>query len=90
MIILMGMLWIMIEEYKHLIKKFNHNEAFTFYNEFNLRRRRPSIGISLALIFGWIGIHRFWLGDKKGGITFLVFFGLCCQDFFRSLTPYAW
>ena len=74
MIILMGMLWIMIEEYKHLIKKFNHNEAFTFYNEFNLRRRRPSIGISLALIFGWIGIHRFWLGDKKGGITFLVFF----------------
>ena len=64
----------MIEEYKHLIKKFNRNEAFTFYNEFNLHRRRPSVGISLALVLGWIGVHRFWLGDKKGGIIFVAFF----------------
>ncbi len=60
----------MIEENKHLIKKFNHNEVFTFYNEFNVRRRRSSIGIALALIFGWIGIHLFWLGDKKGQLHF--------------------
>ena len=64
----------MIEEYKHLLKKMNHNEAFTFYNEYNLKSRQPSVGISLALLFGWLGIHRFWLEDKKGGFTFLVFF----------------
>ena len=64
----------MIEDYKHLLKKMNHNEAFTFYNEYNLRSRQPSVGISLALLFGWLGAHRFWLEDKKGGFTFLVFF----------------
>ena len=64
----------MIEEYKHLLKKMNHNEAFTFYNEYNLRSRQLSVGISLALLLGWLGVHRFWLEDKKRGFTFLVFF----------------
>ena len=72
----------MIKEYQHLIKKLNRNEAFAFYNEFNLRRRQPSVGISLALLLGWIGVHRFWLGDKKGGITFLVFFWTLLPGFF--------
>ena len=31
----------------------------------------------LALILGWIGVHKFYLGQKNAGIFYLVFFWTC-------------
>ena len=57
----------------YLTKKMSHSEKFAFYNEYNLRKRDTAIGVSLALLLGGIGIHRFWLGQTKAGVTYLIF-----------------
>ena len=58
---------------KYLTKKMSASEKFAFYNEYNLRKKDPAIGVSLALIVGGLGIHRFWLGEMKAGFTYLIF-----------------
>ena len=62
------------QDYKHLTKKMNELSKFEFYNDISLSNKEYTIGIALALTLGWCGVHRFWLGDSKGGFIYLIFF----------------
>jgi TM2 domain-containing membrane protein YozV len=48
--------------------------------------KKRSTAIILCLLFGWLGIHRFYLGETGKGILYIItmggFFGLIpCVDF---------
>jgi TM2 domain-containing membrane protein YozV len=62
------------KDYKHLTKKMSEVSKFEFYNDISLSNKEYTIGIALALTMGWCGVHRFWLGDSKGGLIYLIFF----------------
>ena len=62
------------KDYKHLTKKMSEVSKFEFYNDISLSNKEYTIGIALALTMGWCGVHRFWLGDSKGGFIYLIFF----------------
>ena len=58
---------------KYLTKKMSASEKFAFYNVYNLRKKETAIGVTLALVLGGLGIHRFWLGETKAAFTYLIF-----------------
>ena len=39
--------------------------------------KSKSTATILAIFFGWLGIHRFYVGQKLWGIVYLFSFGLC-------------
>ena len=39
--------------------------------------KSKSTATILAIFFGWLGIHRFYVGQKLWGIIYLFSFGLC-------------
>ncbi|MBO4673582.1 MAG: TM2 domain-containing protein [Bacteroidaceae bacterium] len=37
---------------------------------------RTTAGI-LAILLGWLGVHKFYLGNTKGGIIYIILFLFC-------------
>ncbi len=72
-----------------MTKSMSQLEQFAFYNEYFFRSKQTPVGVALALLLGWCGIHRFWLGDKKGGCIFLVFSWTLLPAFFAIIDAYC-
>ena len=94
-----------IETSKNIVNQQKHNYsivgllilAFTlsiilFLNELGKKHRNKSFATLLALLFGTIGLHRFYLGQITKGILFLLFcwtfipLVLSLVDFFNLLS----
>ena len=50
----------------------NADQKLQFQSEFTTRQRNNGVGISLALLLGGIGAHKFYLKDSGAGIVYAL------------------
>ena len=48
----------------------SEKDKFTYM--FSDRKRGTGMGIALALLVGFVGVHQFWLRDNRKGIIYLL------------------
>ncbi len=56
-----------------LINDCTPQERALFMSEYNAGRKSVASGVVLALLFGGLGVHKFWLGNVALGMIYLVF-----------------
>lgn len=56
-----------------LINDCTPQEKVLFMSEYNAGRKSVASGVVLALLFGGLGVHKFWLGNVALGLLYLVF-----------------
>jgi TM2 domain-containing membrane protein YozV len=56
-----------------LTKDMTEHQRLMFMSEFNQRRKDRMAALLLTLFLGGLGAHRFYLGEIKLGVVYLVF-----------------
>jgi TM2 domain-containing membrane protein YozV len=64
---------IMAGPYGRLGPKLTPQQQQFFQREYSKQSRNPSKAFILALLLGGFGAHRFYLGQRSWGITYLLF-----------------
>ena len=55
------------------VKKLNENEKIIFFIQYQKEKRTIVAGILIALLFGVLGLQKFYIGDVKGGVLSVIF-----------------
>ena len=55
------------------VKELDENEKGYFFIQFQSEKRAVTAGVLIALLFGWFGLQKFYLGDIKAGVLSMFF-----------------
>lgn len=60
-------------EIQSLVSSLPADKQSTFMLYYNSQRKNPTTAVILALLLGWLGGHKFYLGQTGLGIVYLLF-----------------
>lgn len=60
-------------EIQNLVSSLPADKQSTFMLYYNSQRKNPTTAVVLALLLGWLGGHKFYLGQTGLGIVYLLF-----------------
>jgi len=59
--------------FNQMLKKLPQDKQTLFVMQYGFVRKNPTTAVLLALFGGWIGAHKFYLGQTGMGILYLLF-----------------